>query len=312
MLRVTSPDERASGKDRDAAIATVEAAFRSGRIIEADRDKRVDELRNAQSMQDIDMQVRDLRPQGSSAPQTPIPAPTVTGGQQPPYAQPGQPWPVVNYGPGQVSTVDISTVMGKTGRRIGGIIAAVVLLSVVIPIAGTIIALVSARESFEGVFGTPTDETTYLPGQEPGEDGINLHTVSGYQDLVDAVRDETGSTTVFDLTLYPRYAVMQIPVKAGTTRYQLFYYDGGELTAQDSKGTSSSETIDLQDVRPELVIRLLKKVRNLVEAPTTWYASARNLSGEGQITAYAGNDFNESAIVQATFDGRITYDSTTP
>ena len=60
------------------------------------------------------------------------------------------------------------------------------------PIAGAIIAFVSARDSFPD-FGDvgPTDDTTYLPGQAPGEDGVNVHTVDGFSDLVAAVRDET-------------------------------------------------------------------------------------------------------------------------
>jgi len=309
VLAVTSPDERARDRDRDAAIKTVEDAFKSGRIIQADRDKRVDELRSAQTMQDVDILVRDLRPHPTSpAPQTPVP--TVSAGQTP--TQPGQqPWPLVNYGPAEGSTVEITQLVGKTGRTIGGVIAAVVLLSVVIPIAGVIIFLVSARDSFPDSFGAPTDETTYLPGVEPGEGGINVHTVKGYQDLVAAVEEETGSTEVFDVSLYPRYAVVHVPITDGSPRYQTFYWDG-ELSDSNSKGTNSYEPIDLEDVRPELVIRLLKKVRGLVDSPDNWYASASAASGEGQVSAYASNEFSESAFVQATFDGEITYDSTQP
>ena len=305
---MTSPDQRARGQDRDDAIEIVEAAFKGGRIVQVDRDKRVEELRRAETMQDIDMQVRDLRP-AQAAQHAPVA--TVTAGATPGVPVGQQTWPLVNYGPGQGSTVDISTAVGKTGRTIGGVLAAVVLLSVVIPIAGVVIALVSARDSFEGAFGTPTDETTYLPGQPPGEGGINVHTVEGYQDLVNAVEEETGSTTVFDVSLYPRYASLEVPVKEGTSRYQRFYYDG-ELAAQDSKGTSTNSTFDLNDLKPELVIRLLKKVRNLVEAPTSWYALASTSTGSGQISAYASNEFSESAFIQATFDGKITYSSTSP
>ena len=58
---VTSPDERAENKDRDAAIELVDAALKSGRIVQADHDMRVDQIKGAQTMQDIDLQVRDLR-----------------------------------------------------------------------------------------------------------------------------------------------------------------------------------------------------------------------------------------------------------
>lgn len=315
MLSVTSPDERASGQDRSAAIETVEAAFKSGRIVQVDRDKRVEELRGAQTKQDIDMQVRDLQPHAAwTAPQTPIPAPSVTVGQSSmPSGQPGQqPWPVVSYGPGQgSSTVDVSELVGKTGRTVGGIIAAVILLSVVIPIAGVVIALVSARDAFQGTFADPTDQTTYLPGQAPGKGGINLHTVEGYQDLVAAVSKQTGATEVFNVVLYPRYAVLDVPVQTGTGRYQSFYWDG-ELSESNSRGTTTDAAFDMTELRPELMIRLLKKVRGAVESPTSWYCLANTSSGAGQVIASASNDFSESAQVIATFDGKITYESTSP
>ena len=53
-------------------------------------------------------------------------------------------------------------------------------------------------------------------------------------------------------------------------------------------------------------------MRGLVDNPDTWYASANAASGEGHVMAYADNEFSESAFIQATFDGEITYDSTKP
>ena len=35
-----------------------------------------------------------------------------------------------------------------------------------------------------------------------------MHTVDGYNDLVDALRDETDATYAFSAVLYPRYAVL--------------------------------------------------------------------------------------------------------
>ena len=48
--------------DRGQAISLVEAALKSGRIVQADHDMRIDQIKNAPSEQDIDMIVRDLRP----------------------------------------------------------------------------------------------------------------------------------------------------------------------------------------------------------------------------------------------------------
>ncbi len=303
---MTSPDQAARDSDRDAAIKVVEAAFKSGRIIEADRDMRVDQLKSAQTLQDIDIQVRDLRPRQPAA-AAGMAAPTVSVSTSPA----GQPWP--HYGPpqGAPSQVEVTELVGKAGKAIGGIIIAVVVVSVIVPIIGVVIALVAARDSFDvESFGQPSDETTYLPGQDPPEGGINVHTVDGYQALVDAVRDETGATMTFDVTMYPRYAVLTLPVQEGTGRYQLYYWDG-ELDRQDSKGTTTDTAFDLTELRPELTIRLLKKVRGEVEDPTIWYVSARAPADTApQVLAYACNDFSECEYLIATFDGKIIYDST--
>ena len=58
---MTSPDERADNGSRNAAIKTVNDALKAGRIVQADHDMRVSQLKSAQTMQDIDMAVRDLR-----------------------------------------------------------------------------------------------------------------------------------------------------------------------------------------------------------------------------------------------------------
>ena len=106
------------------------------------------------------------------------------------------------------------------------------------PIAGAVIAFMSARDSFPD-FGSigPTDETTYSPGVAPGKDGVNVHTIDGYTELVDALREETDATYAFSAVLYPRYAVVEVPTGTNT-RYQNFYWNGEELELQDIKGTT--------------------------------------------------------------------------
>ena len=54
--------KRARDADRDAAIEVVEAAWADGQIVEADRDKRVEELLRAQTMSEIRTYTQDLQP----------------------------------------------------------------------------------------------------------------------------------------------------------------------------------------------------------------------------------------------------------
>jgi hypothetical protein len=312
---VTSPDERATGKARDDAIQLVDDALKSGRIVQADHDMRVAQLRQALTMQELDLQTRDLRatptpvavPAG--APQTPVPAvPQVQPSQQ---AQ--QPWPLVNYGPGQSGSVDvpeIAQLASKGGKAIGGIVALVVLLSVVVPIAGAIIAFVSARNSFPE-FGNagPTDETTYLPGQAPGSGGVNVHTVEGYDAMVDALKEETGATYAFSASIYPRYAVLQVPTGTNA-RYEMWYWDGETLARNDSRGSTTEAQVDLSLVDPQKLIDLLDTVRGRIEDPDTWYAVVSGADATGPtISAYASNDFQETSYLVADLDGTVVYDS---
>jgi hypothetical protein len=316
---VTTPDERADNSARNAAIKQVEEALKAGRIVQADHDMRVDQLRRAQTMQDIDLQIRDLQlpPPGTPPTIAPVP-PTPTGQVAPSVVQDtgAQQWPLVNYGPGTSGSTPLSSATvssGKGGKAVGGVIAAIILVAVIVPIAGAIIAFVSARNSVPD-FGSvgPTDDTTYLPGQAPGEDGVNVHTVDGYNDLVDAVRDESNATYAYDAVIYPRYAVVEIPTGTNN-RYQGFYWDGENLELQDIKGTSDDNQVDLSLVDPEQMIDCLNTVRDRTDNPESWYVVISDSFGQGaSISCYASNDFGESTYIVEGLDGTVIYDSENP
>jgi hypothetical protein len=102
-----------------------------------------------------------------------------------------------------------------------------------------------------------------------------------------------------------------VPVDATTQREKYYYWDGRDLTDQDSKSTSTDDRFDLQTVDPAVVVRLVQKVRRLSDEPTSWYAVVRAPDdGGSMIWAYASNDYSESVYVGARRDGTITYNST--
>jgi hypothetical protein len=231
--------------------------------------------------------------------------------------QAGQPWPLVNYGPQQgqaaAAAADLATVAKSGGKWVGGIIGLVVLISAIVPIVGVVIGLMSARDTFDEFdFGQPVDETSYLPGQEPGENGVNVHTLDGYEEMVTALEDTAGTTEVIDATLYPRYAVVSVYENETGKRYRNYYWDGRTMVQQDYKSTSEDPRVDLREFDPSIVITMLEDVRGRVEDPTSWYASlgSDSISGEPQISVYASNDYSEGAYILATADGTITYEST--
>ena len=235
--------------NRSQANALVEAALKSGRIVQADHDMRLSQIKAAASDQDIDMVVRDLQPPAQMPTTTSIPP--VTPGAPPATGQ--QPWPLVNYGPGQVqgqtaaAAAELSKVAASSGKWIGGIVGLVVVISVIVPIVGVIIGLVSAKDSFDsfGDLTDPVDETTYLPGQAPGENGVNLHTIDGFDAMVAGLEAETGGTSVFSAVIYPRYAVLEVPEGPTGKRYRNYYWDGHSMALQDFKSTTDDPRIDL-------------------------------------------------------------------
>ena len=85
-------------------------------------------------------------------------------------------------------------------------------------------------------------------GVEPS-DGLEVLSVDGYGDLLDAIEEETGSTEVFDAVLYPTYAVGSLPLDSSTQRDASFTWDGA-LETLDETTTSPYTRIDLGDGRP--------------------------------------------------------------
>ena len=317
-LRIT----RVPPVNRSQANALVDAALKSGRIIQADHDMRLEQIKSAASDQEVDMIVRDLQTPAQMAAASAVPmvstSPPSVGAPTGSTQASGQPWPLVNYGPGQGPAprrADLGQV-GKTGGKwIGGIIGLVVLISVIVPIVGVIIGVVSARDTFDDFdFAEPVDETTYLPGQQPGENGVNVHTIEGYDDMVAGLVDETGSYLAFSAVIYPRYAVLGVPEAATGKRYVNYYWDGRSMASQDFKSTTDDPRLDLSELDAGLMINLLEDVRGRIEDPTSWYISIGSgpTDGAPQIAVYASNEYGEGSYVLADKDGNITYESTYP
>lgn len=276
--------QKARESDRNAAIELVQSAFAVGEIIEADRDKRIEQLQLAQTLDEIEMITHDIQ---SSAPETSAPA------------------PYVPYGPDDTAEPDYPTLQqvraSTGGARVPKAVILVplaVVLVVVIAMIGGIVALVDGSDGDSGVLGL-------------GSDPVDVLSEDGYRDLLDAVRTETGDTTAFSAVLYPTYAVVELPVDETTQREAYWYWDGEELTDNDTKSTSSFPRTDLAQIDPALIVDLVEQVRAKVEDPTSWYAIVRAPDSDRAVVwAYASNEYQESEYIGARRDGTITYDST--
>jgi len=273
--------KRARDSDRDAAIEVVEAAWADGQIVEADRDKRVEELLRAQTMSEIRTYTQDLQP----------PQPDPSGAPRPAY--------------GTATTVATvkPDVAAPVRTNAGSKLACGLLLLIPLGLVGAVIGIIAA------VVSSTSD--TPEPGEDPGVGQVNTMSEEGYAELIDDLQSETGSSVVFEAVLYPGYAVMQVPVDPTTNRYEYRYWDGS-LDEATSKSTTDYTRFDLRDVDPDVIVRLVDEARSRVEDPTTWYAIVRQPDDEFDngtwISAYATNEFGESAYLGGDQEGNITWE----
>lgn len=128
----------------------------------------------------------------------------------------------------------------------------------------------------------------------------------GHRALVSAVVDRTGTSMVFGATLHPKYAVLEVPVDAGSTRQQSFHWDGHRLTALPVKGTAGTKRFDLAKYDVAVLLRLSQQARRQVAGPSSWYLilTAPDLD-DIAVRAYASNEFREGGYLAATREGKI-------
>ncbi|WP_197025870.1 DUF1707 SHOCT-like domain-containing protein [Nocardioides sp. URHA0020] len=293
---MSTPEQRARDQDRDAAISLVEAAWADGQIIEADRDKRVQELQRAHTLAEIDLLTRGLQATTPTYRTESVPVEP----EEPVQPVDVVPPPPVPYGPATTSLADVSTSsVAGTARPSKALY--VIPLVVVLLVVG-----VASVGVFLAVAGGGSDDQTAV-----AEPAGQVLTDEGYDDLVAAVEDEIGSTSVFDAVLYPSYAVVSLPVDATSSRESSYYWDGDDLRANNSKSTSSDPRFDLTLVDGAVLVDLVDQVRQLVDEPSTWYTIVRAPSADrAMVWAYASNEYGETAYLGATRDGTVVYDST--
>jgi hypothetical protein len=312
--------QRAKDRDRDDAIRVIEAAAARGQIIDADKQKRIQEVKAAGTVGEIEIITRGLaapEPAATAPPVVPVPpmvsppAPPVNPTFQPysppttpPVTEPevsAGPPPAIQYGEALTPSAGSPISVGQPIIKKGGGAGKFVLLFVLIALAGVAVPVIIGISALVDTLGDGIDINT------PGG-GADVFSDEGFADMVEAVEESSGSTEVFEFSMYPDYAVIYLPTEATGKRYISYRYDGS--LSEFSKGSQSEDVrVDMADVKAKVLRELLADARKLVEGPTSNYVIVRPplLGGEGPATvlAYATNDFSESGYIEATLDGKI-------
>ena len=275
------PNKKARDADRDAAIDVVEAAYVNGQITQADSELRVERLRQAGTVGEVQTMVRDLRPpeeEPGVSRLAPL-APQPPAGAVPPAPRPPRPAKRLQAG-------------------VGVMVAMVVLFAAV----GLVVPLVMFSSVDGGVTSSRSVDTEV---REPEQD-VELTTARGYDRLVAAVEKRTGSATVFTATIYPGYAVVDVPVDGRSQRSSSYYYDG-RWQEWTGSGTHDQGRFELDRLDGSTVATLLKKVTRLVEDPSSSYVlvNPRGRDAGVCLSAYALNEFEKTAYLDARCDGTV-------
>ncbi len=142
----------------------------------------------------------------------------------------------------------------------------------------------------------------------------DMHSAAGFNEMVGALEDEMGgSTTVFDVVVYPEYAVVSVPADKTSKRYYSYYYDGD--LRRTSQGTTDDIRFDITTIDPNVMVKLINKAETLVEDPTSVYAiiGAPTEYDQGAwFSVYASNSFSETGYFTADKTGKIITTTVTP
>jgi hypothetical protein len=136
-----------------------------------------------------------------------------------------------------------------------------------------------------------------------------LHTPAGLRQLIDGVRTQLGTTLVADLTVYPDYASIDVPVAGAPARAQSYYYKGG-FDGPSSAGHRNPDNplVDLAAIDVDKILGLLVGAGTSlnVENPTTHYLLVRDTGTGPEVAIYAtNNDTGQSGYLEAKPDGTI-------
>lgn len=305
-----SDPRRAGRGDRKRAQKLIDAAYAAGQLTAADRAFRTERVDSAHTRGDLAVLVRDLvRAGGGSTggaaarpPSTPSPPTDPTSGRGTrslgSAIPPDQLKAMANGGLASTSRLGESMRSSMTGDNVKRI-RRVVLIAVVgflllcgLGVAGIVAAIFTS-------LGNGGD-----PAETPAS-SVNLQTADGWSQLVAAVEDETGTTEVYDVVVYPEYASINAVADEGAMRY---VYRNGSFQLFNSPMTpAQGDPIDLADIGPELIEGLPDKTAERQGMPEydSAYFIVNTITGRPAIMVYVQQEGRLSRWSIYDLEGKV-------
>ena len=282
---------RPSRRDRRRAQKLVDTAFAEQRLTAADRALRTQRIDAAHTRGDLTMITRDLvAPTAVNLGRALDPAVVSSMGAETATRTPSGSSTVRSGTP----TIDLSGV----GRKV----RLFVLITVGGMLASCLLGLVAFVPVVLGAFKDVNVSPVDIPGIEraphpiessstgasstPVADAASLHTSDGWTQLVNDIENESGTTEVYDLVVYPQYASVGLDGDGEVERR--FYRDGAWQGSVSMRMPSTGSLIDLAEIDADLIARLPEQTARAVgmSEPTGTYIIVNAFAGEPRIMVY--------------------------
>lgn len=327
MSSLSDPGRPSRG-DRRKIQKLIDAAYANGQLSAAERALRTQRVDAAHTRGDLAMIARDLGAPtvASAAPAGSAPEPVVVQDLQAPPPSTPQPSLGSAIDPALLRSMQVGGTYRGTGSsgstptiNVAGLANAARTIKIVIAVValgflgicglGLAAAIPAFLDGFNSTYTSPSEPTpsgnvatTTAPGPDDAPAESSLHTAAGWQALVDAIVEESGTASVYDLVVYPTYAA--VGLDGGKAVERGFYRDGAWQDSIDVQTPIVGSPVDLREIDPELVAKLPDDAaqRLGVESPTGTYLIVNAIPSDPKIMVYV--QFDGGSQYQAyTLDG---------
>ncbi|KJK58012.1 serine/threonine-protein kinase [Saccharothrix sp. ST-888] len=173
--------------------------------------------------------------------------------------------------------------------------------------AGSTTGTTTTVTSSPGTAGTSAPAVA-PPSASPG--GASLLTPDGVRRTIDALHPYLSGGKVFQLVIYPDYAIAQVPTAAGAKVYdEVNYRDGKAVRSVGGELMPDEKAIDLQDFDWDVLPALLQKAQDTLNVahPTSRYLiiEADMFDGSPSTKVYLSDDYG-SGYLEADLKGNVT------
>ena len=306
---------RPSRGDRRQVQKLIDAAYAGGRLSAAERSLRTQRVEAAHTRGDLAMIARDLRDPSASEAQPEVAPPVVRDLQPDPGPAAGMP----SLGsaiddqilksmqvrgayrgsgaPGKGPAAIKFTGFGNAARTIRIVIVVFVVGFLGICGLGLAVFIPAFVDGYNSETtsspSAPTEVVTTEPGSgphAPQPSATSLHTAVGWSALVAAIKDESGTTSIYDLVVYPTYA--SVGLDGGKTINRRLYRDGAWQDSFKVQTPIVGSPVDLRKIDPKVISRLPAETsqRLGVENPTGTYLIVNALVSDPKIMVYVQAD----------------------